>query len=200
LRYLESEGDPLTDSESNPFTDGSDLSESDSEGLPINTCTVTPKDTVETPTASHSVVKDCVDVKDVLDTISKDPIPVCINSPENPDQASPDFPRTLTTRESQESLDSWRSEILTWLSIDPQFVPFVSNCTWTRKGKRHPNRGLCDDPPPGRPAAIKVLALNAMLCHISRHCPVITPRSICDYSTSLDNVWHLVYTHFNCTP
>jgi hypothetical protein len=122
------------------------------------------------------------------------------NSPENPEQASLDFPRSLTTQESQESLDRWKSDMITWLSCDPNFVPFFNNCTWTRKGKRHPNCGLCDDPPPGRPAEIKILALNAMLCRISRHCPVITPRSICDYSTSLDNVWHLVYAHFNCTP
>jgi hypothetical protein len=107
-------------------------------------------------------------------------------------------PRPLTHTESQASLDKWKSDILLYLAEDANFTPFLDGCTWTRSTRTQPLRGLCDDPPPGRSAQLKLLALNAMLALISRLCPVITPRTICYRTTSLDSIWQLIYAHFDC--
>jgi hypothetical protein len=111
-----------------------------------------------------------------------------------------DFPRKLTRTECQESLDQWKPNMTSWLAEDVNFEPFIAGQTWTRKLSSHPLRGLSDDPSPGKSACSKVLALNAMLSHVCNLCPVINPRTISDRTTSMDNVWQLIYLHFGCKP
>jgi hypothetical protein len=98
-------------------------------------------------------------------------------------------PRTLTKHETQESLDKWKSDIMTWLSLDLNF----------RTTKLQAFRGLSDDPPPGMSAQVKSLTLNAMLARISRLCPGISPRTLCNRTTSMEDIWQMIYLHFGCT-
>ena len=109
------------------------------------------------------------------------------------------FPRTLTHHETQESLNSWQQDMLSWLAMDPNFEPFLSGYTWAKATRTQPFRGLSDDLPSGRSAHEKLLALNAMLARFSRFCPVLSPRAICDRATSIDMIWQFIYTHFGCT-
>jgi hypothetical protein len=114
-----------------------------------------------------------------------------------PDQAvSFSGPRILTTSESQEALDQWKSKVENWLADDPCFEPFLSGLTWTRSTRTQPFRGLSGDPPPGQTAQIKLLALNAMLAQISQLCSVIPGNGICKQATSVDMIWRQIYTHF----
>jgi hypothetical protein len=109
-----------------------------------------------------------------------------------------EFPRKLNQMECQESLDQWRSNIISWLAEDTNFEPFLMDCTWNRKTSSKPLRGFADDPLSGKSASSKALALGAMLAHVSNLCPVINPRTICERTTSMDNIWQLVFTHFGC--
>jgi hypothetical protein len=114
-------------------------------------------------------------------------------SPPSPDAI---FPRTLTRQETQESLDTWKQDMLSWLATDSNFEPFLSGCTWTKATRIQPSRGLSDDLPSGRSAHEQLLALNAMLARFSRFCPVLSPRAICERATSMDMIWQLIFTHF----
>jgi hypothetical protein len=109
------------------------------------------------------------------------------------------FPRTLTRNGTQQSLDRWRTYMIDWLSDDPNFEPFLNGLTWSRLTSSQPFRGLSTDPPPGKHASMKLLALNALLARISMLCPVITSSLISTRSTSVYGIWQLVYNHFNCT-
>jgi hypothetical protein len=100
--------------------------------------------------------------------------------------------------ESQESLDQWKYDITTWLAEDSHFEPFLGDCMWSRKTSSQPLRGFTDDPLSGKSASAKALALGAMLAHVSHLCPVINPRAICDRTTSMDNIWQLIFAHFGC--
>lgn len=113
-------------------------------------------------------------------------------------QISKDEPRRLSHHETQESLDQWKCDMERWLATDSDFEPFLSGLVWTRTMWAPPFRGLSDDSPSGKSAQQKLWALSAMLSLITKFCPVIAPRAICDRTTSMDNVMQLIYIHFNC--
>jgi hypothetical protein len=133
------------------------------------------------------------------DTVESDiESPTCDSSNHPDTSIDPAIPRTLTNGESQQSLDGWRTDVMSWLSGDPNFVAFLGTSTWTRISKTQPFRGFSDDPPPGKSAQQKAWTLDAMLNRIAMLCPSIALRSVNSKCTSLNDVWQSIYVYYCC--
>lgn len=85
--------------------------------------------------------------------------------------------------------------------MDSNFAPFLNNCTWEKKTKTNPNRGLGNDdesvPEKDRKtAAQKVQILELMLGQVANYCPIISRNAIIKASTSMESVWQTIRQHF----
>ena len=115
--------------------------------------------------------------------------------------------RILTNEESPKTLHSWRRSLLNHLlGKDERLHPFLdTGCTWTRKSARDPTRGLKSDMVAVRgetwqSATQKAILLEYVLDQIATHCPIISRNAITKRATSLDEIWTMVWTHFNLVP
>ena len=109
----------------------------------------------------------------------------------------------LTKHESITSFENWRQNLIYTLTLDANFAPFLAEgCTWEKKTKANPLRGLIDDPPGTTPpdsrrsALQKVTMLELMLGQIANFCPIISRSSIVRSSTSLNDIWCKIRLHF----
>jgi hypothetical protein len=132
------------------------------------------------------------------DTIESDIGSACESINHSDTSTDPYIPRTSTHQESQQSLDEWRTDVISWLLGDPSFVVFLDSLTWTRISKSQPFRGLSDDPPPGKSAQQKAMTLDAMLNRIAMLCPSIALRTVNSKCKSLNDVWQSIYVYYCC--
>ena len=108
----------------------------------------------------------------------------------------------LTKVETVNSFKNWKQNLSYVLSLHPNFASFlVPGTTWLKKSKNNPNRGFTNDAAPipesqRRTAAQKVTHLELMLGQIANYCPVISRSTIVKNSTSIDNIWQAVRTHY----
>ena len=108
----------------------------------------------------------------------------------------------LTKVETVNSFENWKQNLSYVLSLDPNFASFlVPGTTWLKKSKNNLNRGFTNDATPipesqRRTAAQKVTHLELMLGQIANYCPVISRSTIVKNSTSIDNIWQAIRTHY----
>ncbi len=108
----------------------------------------------------------------------------------------------LMREETITSFEGWHQHLVYILSLDANFLPFLSdNATWQKKISLTPTRGLESDPntiPEDRrlSAAQKNARLELMLGQIANYCPVISGSSIVKGSTSLNDIWQKIRQHF----
>ena len=108
----------------------------------------------------------------------------------------------LTREETITSFEGWRQNLVYILSLDANFLPFLSdNATWQKKTSLTPTRGLEDDPNTVQQdrrlsAAQKNARLELMLGQIANYCPVISRSSIVKGSTSLNDIWQKIRQHY----
>ena len=97
----------------------------------------------------------------------------------------------LTERETINSFENRRQNLLYILSLDPGFAPFIDEAsTWLDQTKSQPLSGFVDDGTDvpaarRRTAANKVNGLELMLGQIANYCPVIARNTLVKNSTSL---------------
>ena len=102
----------------------------------------------------------------------------------------------LTRRETINSFENWRQNIIYTLSLDCEFEPFTrEGAQWQKKTKSNPLRGLTDDDN-GLSAATKCTRLELMLGQIANYCPVISRNTIVRNSTSLGQIWQSIRLHY----
>ena len=109
---------------------------------------------------------------------------------------------SLKTRETLNSFENWKHNLIYTLSLDPNFAPFlVEGVKWEKKTKANPLRGFGNDgepiPEAQRPTAQqKVSYLELLLGQIANFCPIISRNTIVKNSTSLDSIWQSIRLHF----
>ena len=109
---------------------------------------------------------------------------------------------SLSKRETLNSYESWRQNLLYTLSLDASFAPFLATgFTWFKYAKDSPNRGFTADADPVPEAARKTAAqkaalLELLLGQIANYCPVIARNVIVKKSTSLDYIWQVIRAHY----
>ena len=74
-----------------------------------------------------------------------------------------------------------------------RFASFI-DATWS-KCRKTEFRGLKDDPKTGHSALFRDLQLKHLFYLLSKSCP-LAKGYIAQYSTSLKDVWKLVFNHF----
>ena len=108
----------------------------------------------------------------------------------------------LTKRETVNSFENWRQNLVYTLTLDPNFAPFLGDeCSWARKTKSCALRGFTDDPasvPAGsrKSAHQKASMLDLMLGQIANYCPIISRNSIVKNSISLNDIWGRIRLHY----
>ena len=95
--------------------------------------------------------------------------------------------------QSVEQLSTWVDSMMSYLHGHGRFNT-VMNATWSRSAKVQ-YRGLTDDPLSGHSALRRSLDLDGMFHAISQGCP-LSKSYLSRQSTSLKDVWSLVYTHY----
>ena len=109
---------------------------------------------------------------------------------------------SLKTRETLNSFENWKHDLIYTLSLDPNFAPFlVEGVKWEKKTKANPVRGFGND---GEPipeaqrltAQQKVSYLELLLGQIANFCPIISRNTIVKNSTSLESIWQSIRLHF----
>ena len=108
----------------------------------------------------------------------------------------------LSKTETINSFESWRHNLSYILALDRNFAGFlVQGATWQKKSRNNPNRGFVNDPAAvpeavRRTAAQKAIHLELMLGQIANYCPVISRNTIVKNSTSIENIWQAIRTHY----
>ena len=118
--------------------------------------------------------------------------------------ATPRAPKqwSLTKTETVTSFENWRQNLQYVLSLDANFAPFlITGASWEKKGRTNNTRGLTNDPTTvpeaqRRTAQQKVMHLELMLGQIANYCPIISRKTITHNSTSIDNIWQTIRSHF----
>ena len=93
------------------------------------------------------------------------------------------------------SFESWRQNLIYILSLDINFMPFLSDiATWQKKTAANPTRGLADDVAPipadqRKSATLKNTHLDLMLGQIANYCTVIARSTTVKGSMSLTDIW-----------
>ncbi|XP_078495652.1 uncharacterized protein LOC144751197 [Ciona intestinalis] len=106
----------------------------------------------------------------------------------------------LTQKETINTFDNWKNNLLYILSSDPNFSPFLGDqVTWLKQNKNTPTRGLVSDnnevPEANRKTEQqKVTQLNLMLGQIANFCPVISRNTIVKNSVSIPDIWQKIRT------
>ena len=102
----------------------------------------------------------------------------------------------LEKKETLNSYNNWKENLLYTLSLDANFTIFLSNpaFTWSKATTADPNRGLTDDADTvpqdrRRTKEQKVIQLNLMLGQIANFATVISRNTIVKNSTSLGDIW-----------
>ena len=107
---------------------------------------------------------------------------------------------SLTKRETINSFEKWRQNIIYTLKLDHNFSKFLEpDVAWEKASKKNPYRGFRDDPEesiPRQTAANKVAHLEMMLWQIANYCPVISRNTIVKYSTSIPQIWQAIRLHY----
>ena len=97
--------------------------------------------------------------------------------------------KELGPNETINSFETWKGILIFALNQEPSFAPFlIRNKSWERKARNNPLRGLA--------SAQEVVNLEFLLAQIANLCPVISRHTIIKNSTSLENVWHSIRTHY----
>ena len=109
----------------------------------------------------------------------------------------------LEKKETLNSYNNWKENLLYTLSLDANFTIFLSNpaFTWSKATSADPNRGLTDDADTvpqdrRRTKEQKVIQLNLMLGQIANFATVISRNTIVKNSTSLGDIWSKIREHF----
>ena len=98
---------------------------------------------------------------------------------------------TLTEYESATTLETWRINLMSILSLEEAFKPYLRrDVIWGRKTKTNPFRGFS-----GADAEQQVSTLETMLGLIANYAPIVSRGTIVRNSTSLNAIWkvHLYY-------
>ena len=109
---------------------------------------------------------------------------------------------TTSRAPKQWLLTNWKQNLQYTLSLDANFAPFlITGITWGKKTRTAGNRNLTDDgadvPEAQRKtAAQKLIQLELMLGQIASFCPVISRNSIIKNSTSINDIWQLIRSHY----
>ena len=108
----------------------------------------------------------------------------------------------LTKHETINSFENWRQNLTYTISLDPNFATFlVEGVSWQIKNKQTPLRGFTND---GEEVAEakrltapqKVALLDLMLGQVANFCPVISRNAIIKNSTSMNQIWQTIRTHY----
>lgn len=109
---------------------------------------------------------------------------------------------SLEKKETINTFESWRQNLLYIFSLDRCFAPFLeNNFTWQKQTAQNPTRGLTDDAAP-IPEANRITAvqknahLELMLGQIANFCPVISRNTIVKNCTSLNGIWQKIREHY----
>ena len=99
---------------------------------------------------------------------------------------------TLTEYESATTLETWRINLMSVLSLEVAFEPFLRrDVIWGRKTKTNPFRGFS-----GADAEQHVSALETMLGLIANYAPIVSRGSIVKNSTSLNAIWKVLHLYY----
>ena len=99
---------------------------------------------------------------------------------------------TLTEYESATTLETWRINLLSILSLEVAFEPFLRrDVIWGRKTKTNPFRGFS-----GADAEQQVSALETMLGLIANYAPIVSRGTIVKNSTSLNAIWKVLHLYY----
>ena len=98
----------------------------------------------------------------------------------------------MTENESNTTFEEWRTNLLSILSLEQAFTPFLQpDSKWGRKTKTSPLRGFH-----GTDAAQQVATLETMLGLIVNYAPVISRGTVVKSSTSLKSVWNATCLYY----
>ena len=98
----------------------------------------------------------------------------------------------LTENESNTTFEEWRTNLMSILSLEQAFTPFLQpDSKWGRKTKTSPLRGFH-----GTDAAQQVATLETMLGLIANYAPVISRGTVVKSSTSLKSVWNAICLYY----
>ena len=101
---------------------------------------------------------------------------------------------TLTEYESATTLETWRVNLMSILSLEEAFEPYLRrDVIWGRKTKTNPFRGFS-----GADAEQQVSALETMLGLIANYAPIVSRGTIVKNSTSLNaiHVWKVLHLYY----
>ena len=99
---------------------------------------------------------------------------------------------TLTENESNTTFEAWRTNLMSVLSLEQAFTPFLQpDAKCGRKTKTSPLRGF-----PGTDAAQQVTTLETMLGLIANYASVVSRDNIVKSSTSLNSVWKVLQLYY----
>lgn len=108
----------------------------------------------------------------------------------------------LTLKESINTFETWKNNFIYILSLEQNFTAFLTTgLQWQKQCKANQLRGFTDDgegvPANDRKtAAQKCSSLNLMLGQIANYAPVISRNTIVKNSTSLEDIWQKIRTHY----
>ena len=109
---------------------------------------------------------------------------------------------SLTTNKSISSIEAWENNLRYILSLDPNFVTFLTDgATWQKKTNASPLRGFTDDSEEvptiqRRAAAQRVTHLEMMLGQVANYAPIISRNTIVRNSSSINGVWQAIRQHY----
>ena len=108
----------------------------------------------------------------------------------------------LGREENINSFENWKQNLIYTLSLDANFAPYLqAGVEWGKKTRTAPHRGFLDDGD-DVPAATrrtrdqKVSMLELMLGQVANFCPVIARSAIVKNSTSIEQVWQTIRSHY----
>ena len=115
---------------------------------------------------------------------------------------NPIKPWNLQNNETIDSLEKWKTNMVSVLSLDTYYASFlVPGIKWLKYSSQNPHRGLSDDnyanaQMAGTTAKQKLGNLYAMLEFIASYCPVEIHDTIVRDSTSIEFVWQAIRNYY----
>ena len=110
---------------------------------------------------------------------------------------------SLKQKETFNSFESWRQNMLYHLEEDPKFSPYLSpGITWKKLSPANRYRGFQDDGNEVADAAarktkeVKNAAVDRMLNQIANFCTPITRSILVNQTVSLEDVWQKIRMHY----
>jgi hypothetical protein len=144
------------------------------------------------PLTDNPAITDFIDSNTECDNENK--VDHVSDNIDNVDSGSPPEPPCIPEcDQSIEQLSEWVNSMMSYLHDHGRFNTVI-NATWSRSVKAQ-HRGLTDDPISGHTAFRRALDLDGMLHAISLGCP-LRKSYLSRQSTSLKDVWSLIYTHY----